>query len=219
MGGAPDVRQWRLPHAGEGRIRAVQVHIQGAESQASRATIPCTKCFATASVLLEALISDNEPDVATGRQRRNTSCKQRADLLQLRPPNRVYLLLTSRLLAVDQRSGLAQPPIRGLIVMKSAIIKVAAVAAFTMLAGCQDLKPLQADIDNLKQQVSRLNADLAAAKSSADAANAAAQSASSTASGAQSAANQALAAAQASQSCCDATNEKIDRMFRRSISK
>ena len=40
--------------------------------------------------------------------------------------------------------------------MKSAIIKVAAVAAFTMLAGCQDIKPLQADIDNLKQQVSRL---------------------------------------------------------------
>ena len=76
--------------------------------------------------------------------------------------------------------------------MKSAIIKVAAVAAFTVLAGCQDLKPLQADVDNLKQQVSRLQADLAAAKSSADAANAAAQSASSTASGAQSAANQAL---------------------------
>src|SRR5215831_1613875 len=137
-------------------------------------------------------------------------------------PTHVYLLLTSPsqfTFAVDRRSGLAQPPIRGLIVMKTAILKVAAVAAFTMLAGCQDLKPLQADIDNLKQQVSRLNADLAAAKSSADAANAAAQSASSTASGAQSAANQALAAAQASQSCCDATNEKIDRMFRRSISK
>jgi outer membrane murein-binding lipoprotein Lpp len=64
--------------------------------------------------------------------------------------------------------------------MKSALIKVAAVAAFTVLAGCQDLKPLQADVDNLKQQVSRLTADLAAAKSSADAANAAAQSASST---------------------------------------
>src|ERR1044072_4359750 len=121
--------------------------------------------------------------------------------------------------AVDRRSGLAQPPIRGLIVMKSAIIKVAAVAAFTMLAGCQDLKPLQADVDNLKQQVSRLTADLAAAKSSAYAANAAAQSASSTASGAQRAANPALPAAQASQSCCDATSEKIDRMFRRSISK
>ena len=156
--------------------------------------------------------------VATGRHRTNISCKQLANLLQLRPrirrlPSAVFTF------ALIKRSGLAQPPIRGLIVMKSAIIKVAAVAAFTMLAGCQDLKPLQADIDNLKQQVSRLTADLAAAKSSADAANAAAQSASSTASGAQSAANQALAAAQASQSCCDATNEKIDRMFRRSISK
>jgi hypothetical protein len=108
---------------------------------------------------------------------------------------------------------------KGIDRMKSAVLKVAAVAAFTMLAGCQDLKPMQAEVDNLKQQVSRLQADLSAAKSSADAANAAAQSASSTASGAQSAANQALAAAQASQSCCDATNEKIDRMFRRSISK
>jgi outer membrane murein-binding lipoprotein Lpp len=154
-----------------------------------------------------------------GRHGRNFSCKQRADLLQLRPPNDVYLHYTSLALSIEGKAGLAQPPIRGLIVMKSAILKVAAVAAFTMLAGCQDLKPLQADVDNLKQQVSRLTADLAAAKSSADAANAAAQSASSTASGAQSAANQALAAAQASQSCCDATNEKIDRMFRRSISK
>ncbi|MEY3136937.1 MAG: hypothetical protein RL580_669, partial [Pseudomonadota bacterium] len=44
-------------------------------------------------------------------------------------------------------------------------------------------------------------------------------SAASAANGAQSTANQALAAAQASQSCCDATNEKIDRMFKRSISK
>ena len=32
-------------------------------------------------------------------------------------------------------------------------------------------------------------------------------------------ANQAVAAAHASQSCCDATNEKIDRMFKRSVSK
>ena len=54
--------------------------------------------------------------------------------------------------------------------MKSALIKVAAVAAFTVLAGCQDLKPLQADVDNLKQQVGRLTADLAATKSAADAA-------------------------------------------------
>ena len=50
-------------------------------------------------------------------------------------------------------------------------------------------------------------------------ANSAAASAGQAASGAQSTANQALAAAHASQSCCDATNEKIDRMFKRSVSK
>jgi len=105
--------------------------------------------------------------------------------------------------------------------MKSAIVvKVAAVAVVVAgLAGCQDLKPLQADIADLKSQVSKLQSDLSAAKSSADSASSAAQSASQAASGAQSTANQALAAAQASQSCCDATNEKIDRMFRRSVSK
>jgi len=42
--------------------------------------------------------------------------------------------------------------------MKSAIVvKVAAVAVFVAgLAGCQDLKPLQADIESLKGQVSKL---------------------------------------------------------------
>ena len=63
----------------------MQVHIPAAVSQASRATMPRVKCFVTASVLLEALISDNEPDVATGQQSPNTNCKQRADLGQLRP--------------------------------------------------------------------------------------------------------------------------------------
>jgi hypothetical protein len=39
------------------------------------------------------------------------------------------------------------------------------------------------------------------------------------ASAAQSTANQALKAAQAAQASVDATNEKIDRMFRKSVSK
>ena len=104
--------------------------------------------------------------------------------------------------------------------MKSAIVlKVAAAAVVAGLAGCQDLKPLQADIADLKSQVSKLQSDLGAARSAADSANGAAKSAGTAASGAQSTANQALAAAQASQSCCDATNEKIDRMFKRSVSK
>ena len=45
------------------------------------------------------------------------------------------------------------------------------------------------------------------------------RSARSAADSAQSAANQALQAAQASQACCDATNEKIDRVFKKSVSK
>jgi hypothetical protein len=110
------------------------------------------------------------------------------------------------------------------------IVKLAAVGAVFALAGCQDLKPLQADIASLKSQVGSVQSDLAAHKTAgdkADADNAAtakkaasdAAAASQAASGAQSTANQALSAAQAAQAGVDATNEKIDRMFKRSVSK
>jgi hypothetical protein len=69
-------------------ISAVQVHIAPATSPVLRAATPHEKCFEMDRVLLEGLISDHEPNVATGRQRPNTSCKQLANLLQLRPPNR-----------------------------------------------------------------------------------------------------------------------------------
>jgi outer membrane murein-binding lipoprotein Lpp len=109
---------------------------------------------------------------------------------------------------------------KGTIVMKSAtVMKVAAVAVVIGLAGCTDIKPLQADIADLKSQVSKLQSDQQATKASADQAASAAQAASQAASGAQSTANQALAAAQAAQSAVDATNEKLDRMFKRSVSK
>ena len=52
-----------------------------------------------------------------------------------------------------------------------------------------------------------------------DTASRTAAAASQTATAAQNTANQALSAAQASQQCCDATNEKIDRMFQKSMSK
>ncbi len=44
-------------------------------------------------------------------------------------------------------------------------IKFAAVAAVAALAGCTDLKPLQADIASLKTQVGSLSSDVAALKS------------------------------------------------------
>ena len=68
----------------------------------------------------------------------------------------------------------------------------AAAACVLAFAGCTDLKPVQAQIDDLKSQVSKLQSDTAKASSDAAAANSAAASASSAASGAQSTANQAL---------------------------
>jgi len=102
--------------------------------------------------------------------------------------------------------------------MKTIGLKIAAVAVIAALAGCTDLKPIQAQIDDLKTQVGRLSSDLAAHKADRTDANAAAAAAS-TAAAAQSTANQALAAAQAAQTGVTETNEKIDRMFQRSVSK
>ncbi|HUJ53149.1 MAG TPA: alanine-zipper protein, partial [Steroidobacteraceae bacterium] len=118
----------------------------------------------------------------------------------------------------DRTSRINNP--KGKFMKCASVVKAAAAVVVVIgMAGCTDLKPIQAQIDDLKSQVGKLTSDTAGAKSSADAANSAAQSASQAASGAQSTANQALAAAHASQSCCDATNEKIDRMFKRSVSK
>jgi len=106
--------------------------------------------------------------------------------------------------------------------MKTAIVKTLTVAtAALMLAaasGCTSQDTL-AKIDAATAAAKSAQADAAAAKSAADAAAAAASSAGSAASSAQSTANQALQAAQAAQSCCDATNEKIDRAFKRSMGK
>jgi hypothetical protein len=158
--------------------------------------------------------------VAPARQLNFCSCIPVVDLVQLRRcemvlrepacPIRIYLPVLGTYQSITHKGTC----------MKSAIVlKVAAAAVVLGLVGCTDLKPLQAEVADLKSQVGKLQSDVQAAKQSADQANSAAQSAGQAASGAQSTANQALAASQASQSCCDATNEKIDRMFRRSVSK
>jgi len=99
-------------------------------------------------------------------------------------------------------------------------LKVSAAAVcLVVFAGCTDLKPIQAQIDDLKSQVSKLQADTAKASSQAAAAQAAASAASSAAAGAQSTANQALSLGQANQTAIEAINEKIDRIFKKSVSK
>jgi predicted nucleic acid-binding Zn-ribbon protein len=112
---------------------------------------------------------------------------------------------------------------KGIVMNKAIVVKLAAAAAVLALAGCQDLKPLQADVDTLKSQVAKLQSD-GSAHASSDAQQFSKLSsdvaaANQAASGAQSAANQALSAAQAAQAGVDATNEKIDRMFKKSVSK
>lgn len=93
----------------------------------------------------------------------------------------------------------------------------AGIAALVLVSasGCVSQKA----VDEIKATADKAVQDAAAAKAAADAAASAAQSAKSSADSAQSAANQALQAAQASQACCDATNEKIDRVFKKSVSK
>jgi murein lipoprotein len=97
-----------------------------------------------------------------------------------------------------------------------ASIAAACVITFT---GCTDLKPIQAQIDGLKSQVSKLQGDTAKAASDATAANSAAASAQSAASAAQSTANQAMASTQSNSMAIEALNEKIDRMFKKNLSK
>ena len=97
--------------------------------------------------------------------------------------------------------------------MKTAITKIlTATAAAVVLAAATGCVSQSAFDEHVASAA-------AAAKASADAAAASASSASSASSAAQSTANQALQAAQASQSCCDATNEKIDRAFKKSMGK
>ena len=103
--------------------------------------------------------------------------------------------------------------------MKTSIKGGLLLVSVLLVAGCVDLKPLQQQVDDLKTQVSRNESNAAAMKSAVDSAAADAAKANQAAAAAQSSANQAVTASQASQSCCDATNEKIERMFRRSVSK
>ncbi len=90
------------------------------------------------------------------------------------------------------------------------IIKVSAVTlAMALATGCTNVENR---MDALETQVGLLEQEVAAAKASAAAAQ-------STSESAKAAADAALKAANESQACCDATNEKIDRMFERSQSK
>ncbi len=90
------------------------------------------------------------------------------------------------------------------------------------LSACQNTKA----IDEVRALATKAGQDAAAAQttansasSAASAANKAAATAQTTADKAQTTANQALQAAKTAQAGVDATNEKLDRMFKQSVSK
>jgi outer membrane murein-binding lipoprotein Lpp len=92
----------------------------------------------------------------------------------------------------------------------------AVVLCLASATGCTDLKPLQAQVDELTQRVARLSSDQVSLKASV---GNAASIAHSTVEQAQNRADAAASAAQAAQQSCDEINEKIDRMFKRSPQK
>jgi hypothetical protein len=100
------------------------------------------------------------------------------------------------------------------------IVKAGAAALILAVAsGCVSTSKFDEYVARNDAAVKAAAQDAAAAKSAAEAASASASSAANSASASQSTANQALQAAQASQACCDATNEKIDRAFKKSMGK
>ena len=79
----------------------------------------------------------------------------------------------------------------------SAFSIAAALAASTLLSGCAT--------DQMKQDIAEARTMAENAQNSADSANAKADA--------------AMDAAQAAQACCNANSEKIDRMFRKAMTK
>jgi outer membrane murein-binding lipoprotein Lpp len=98
-------------------------------------------------------------------------------------------------------------------------VGVAAAVAAVGLAGCADTTALQNDINSLKAQVSNLQGQVASVRASADGAAQQARAAQQAADGANSTAHRALDLANEDQKRVDALNEKVDRMFKRSVSK
>jgi hypothetical protein len=92
------------------------------------------------------------------------------------------------------------------------MLRTSLCAFLVMSAGCTDLKPLEARIEDLQEQVNKLQANLAQSASNATAANRATAASAAAAAGD---AKQALTVGQTNTAAIEALNAKIDQMFRR----
>ncbi len=90
--------------------------------------------------------------------------------------------------------------------------KAVILALIVVTAACTDLKPLEARIDDLQEQISKLQADMVRSTSNAAAANKVTAASASAALGN---AKQALSVGEANTAAIDKLNAKIDQMFRK----
>jgi outer membrane murein-binding lipoprotein Lpp len=88
----------------------------------------------------------------------------------------------------------------------------AAILTLLLTAGCTDLKPLDARIEDLQSQVDKLHAEMAKSAINAATANRTTATSASAASGD---AKQALSVGEANTKAIEALNSKIDQMFRK----
>jgi hypothetical protein len=102
--------------------------------------------------------------------------------------------------------------------LQKTLAVAAMMAALGISSGCSNSE-IRALAEEAKATADRAAADAGAAKSAADAAAASADEAKRLASNAQSTANRAAQAASEAQSCCAANTDRIERMFRSSMSK
>ena len=90
--------------------------------------------------------------------------------------------------------------------------KASIFAFLVMMAGCTDLKSMEARVADLEDQVNKLQAELAKSSSATTAAN---KATAASAAAASSASKKALSIAESNTAAIDELNAKIDQMFKR----
>lgn len=103
-------------------------------------------------------------------------------------------------------------------IIKRTAIVIALLGGLGMASGCASTS-MQSQLDEARQMAQKASQDAAAAMSAAREASSTAADARSMAASAKQAADAARAAAGSAEACCTANTERMERMFKKSMSK